>query len=102
MRGLDVGITNHATGDLNIDFGAGGGRLLIWLLLLRHHGPDGYLPVGDFNGDSHPDLAFAGYTTTPGGTLGTPIGYTNQIDCSTGTYMPAISMAMVVSISLRH
>jgi len=56
--GIDVG--NH-DGVLAFDFGTGAGKLASQAVALPSPQTDGFLAVGDFDGDGRPDLAFAGY-----------------------------------------
>jgi hypothetical protein len=57
-NGIDL-MTND--GVLGIDFGTGGGRFASQLDRYVTPETTGYLTVGDFNGDGHPDIAFSGH-----------------------------------------
>jgi hypothetical protein len=57
-NGIDLGTDN---GVLGVDFGTGNGMFASHLVPYSTPQTGGYLTVGDFNGDGHPDLAFAGY-----------------------------------------
>jgi hypothetical protein len=69
--GIDVGTGN---GVLAIDFGAGNGPFASQVVTYSSPQSYGYLTVGDFNGDGHPDLAFAGYDYVMAGGYITPDG----------------------------
>ena len=56
--GIDVG---GADGVIAFDFGTGAGKLASQAVTLPSPQTDGFLTVGDFDGDGRPDLAFAGY-----------------------------------------
>jgi hypothetical protein len=56
--GIDVGTDD---GVLAFDFGTGPGKLASRAVTLPSPQTNGFLTVGDFDGDGRPDLAFAGY-----------------------------------------
>jgi hypothetical protein len=56
--GIDL---NTGDGVLAFDFGTGSGKLASQPLTLASPQTNGFLVVGDFDGDGRPDLAFAGY-----------------------------------------
>jgi hypothetical protein len=53
--------TNVTAGKLGIDFGTDDGRFASRLVTYSTPEANGALTMGDFNGDGHPDIAFAGY-----------------------------------------
>ena len=58
--GINADLTDHTTGRLGIDFGTGGGLFASQLITYATPQTDGFIAAGDFDGDGHPDLAFAG------------------------------------------
>jgi hypothetical protein len=67
VNGIDLKTDN---GVLGIDFGAGGGRFASQVVRYATPQTTGYLTAGDFNGDGHPDIAFAGHDYVDGGPVG--------------------------------
>jgi hypothetical protein len=71
VYGIDLGTGN---GVLGIDFGTGNGTFASQVVTYSTPQSYGDLTVGDFNGDGHPDLAFAGYDYVMAGGFITPDG----------------------------